>query len=266
MTIHRSTLPVMPKPREGSETLIVSHNWCDPTTWFTQSVRVNSETLIDSGDGLTFNSNNSYWIDLTHGKYYNEHRICESYLPKIYINGVEAVERDPFADTGGDFYINYTDGKVTFTTSKSGSTITSDYSHANGSQFIIAPSPGKVLNLEESEVQFSQDIILNDSTYFQAFCYNPYDLPNKIPYGNPDVFKTIRNFVDEARGVFPAVPAIGGQKRGLSQPHLIFPFKYQVIRGLLSSYGIEARLWLENDIPFGGEFATVTFYCTSENE
>lgn len=257
---------VTSEPREGSETLVVSHNWCDPTTWFTQSERVEGEALADSGDGLIFNSLHDYWIDLTHGNYYNEHRIADQYVPSVYIDGVKAAERDPFADTGGDFVIDYKTGNVTFTSNQSGKTITADYSRANGSLFIVSPKPEKVLIIEESEVQFSKDVVLNDSTYFQAFCYNPYDLPNKVAYGHPDIFKTIRNFIDEARGVYPEIPALGGLKRGLSKPHLIFPFKYQVSRDLPVSLGVEARLWLENDIPHTGEFATITFYCTSRDE
>ncbi len=255
----------MMEPREGSETLKVSHNWCDPTTWFTESERATGEELTTEDD-LVFTSAHANWIDLNHGKYYNEDMIKAPYLPKVYVDEIEATERTPFADSGGNYVADYAAGTVTFTESQAGNTITADYSYEHGSLFITAPTSGKILVIEESEVQFAKDVILNDTVFFQAWAYNPEDLPNKMPAGNADAFKTIMNFIDEARGVHPEIPAIGGAKRGLSQPHMVFPFKYQVIRQLYASMGVEVRLWLENDIPFGGTYATVTFYCTSESE
>src|SRR5574343_1977900 len=35
-------------PRDGSEWVIGTHNFCDPTTWFGDSIRVNNEVLVDS--------------------------------------------------------------------------------------------------------------------------------------------------------------------------------------------------------------------------
>ena len=253
-------------PREGSETIKVTHDWCDPTTWYQQSKRVTGEELTDSGDGLTFNSVNQNWIDLQHGKIYNEDTLSAPYLPVVKIDGVTATMRTPFADTGGDYQINYAAGTVTFFVSQSGNTITSDYSHEDGSRFTVAPAAGKILNVEESEVQFSKDVDLKDTIIFQAYAYDPEDPPNKIPAGNPDKFKTMMDYIDEARGTYPEIAAVGGTKRGMANAHIVFPFKYQVIRQLRSSYGVELRLWLENDTPHVGERATATFYCTSEVE
>lgn len=257
---------IIPEPREGSSVVIVSHNWCDPTTWYGQSVRVTGETLADSGDGLTFNSAHQHWIDLSHGKIYQEDRISAAYLPNVYIDGVKAVERTPFADSGGDFVIDYATGSVTFSASQAGKMITADYNYENGSRFLIAPDAGKILNIEDSEVQFSGDIVMNDTIYFQAWAYDPNNPPNKVPVSQSTVYKMIRDFVDEARGVYPEIPAIGGAKRGLAHSHVDFPFNYKTIKELVSSYGLEVRVWLEKDIPMGGEFATATFYCTSKSE
>jgi len=252
-------------PREGSETIKVTHDWCDPTTWYQQSARVTGETL-STEDDLTFSSANTNWIDMQHGKIYNEDTISADYLPVVKIDGVAATMRAPFADTGGDYQINYAAGTVTFFSSQAGKTITADYSRENGSRFTVTPASGKILNVEESEVQFSKDVVLNDTIIFQAYAYDPEDPPNKIPAGNPDKFKTMMDYIDEARGTYPEIPAVGGTKRGMANAHLVFPFKYQVIRQLKSSYGVELRLWLENDTPHGGERATATFYCTSQDE
>lgn len=254
---------VMPEPRDGSSLIIVTHNWCDPTTWYTQSVAVSGETLEDSGDGLTFNSDHTHWIDLNHGKIYREDLIKEPYLPSVYIDGVEKTERPSFSDSGGDFVINYAAGTVTFSQAPSG-TVTADYHYENGSQFIVAPAQNKKLIIESSEVQFAKNIDIQDTIHFQVWIYNPYDLPNKIPYTEPTTYKTIKDFIDESRGVYPEVSAIGGSTRGLTNPHVTFPFNYITVKELKYSYGAEIRIWLENGTAFGGEFGTATFYCTSK--
>lgn len=257
-----------PQPREGESLVIVTHNWCDKCTWFGESVRVSpAETLVDSGDGLTFNSAHEHWIDLTHGRLYAEDKVNAAYLPVVKVDGVLATEREPWADSGGDFEIDYDSGDVTFFASQSGKSVTAEYSYASGSRFTIAPIAGKTLRIEKSEVQFSEDIDVKDTISFQPWVYNPADLPNKVPYGAATVYKCIRDFVDEAEGVYPTVPAIGGTSgRGLGQRHVVFPFNYKTMKVLQSSVGAEIRIDLEHDIVFGGEFATASFYCTSKDE
>ena len=77
----------------GEKYNIYSHNWCDKTTWYQESTKVTEEVLSDSGDSLTFNSSNTFWIDLTHGRQTNENYIIDetgdnSYIPIILINDV----------------------------------------------------------------------------------------------------------------------------------------------------------------------------------
>jgi hypothetical protein len=255
----------IPEPREGSSLVIVTHNWCDPTTWFGQSERVEDETL-SSEDDTEFSSAHEHWIDLTHGKFYGEDRVSAPYLPKVYVDGVQATERIPWAASGGDFEIDYHAGTVTFFEAQTGKTVTADYSYENGSLFIVAPQAGRVLVIENSEVQFGEDLIMLDTINFQPWAYNPADLPNKVPVGAATIYKTIRDFIDEARGVYPVVPAIGGSARGLTNKHVVFPYNYKTVQELPASMGVEIRVWLDDDIQYEGEFATATFYCTSKDE
>jgi len=253
-------------PPEGNEVIIISHNWCDKCTWYTNSTRIaeeEAEVLSDSGDGLTFNSQHEFWIDLNHGRLSKEEYIKTAYLPIIKVNGVTVTERTPFSDEGGDFVIDYESGSVTFSSSQSGKTVTAIYSYASDSVFSVVPSGSEILRVERAEVQFSKNIEMNDSVAFQIWAYNPLDLPNKVQVQDSDVFKTVRDFVDDATGCYPEIPAFGGTKRGLSYPHIVLPFNYRTVRDLKGSDGLEIRIKLENDIPFGGEFATITFYCTS---
>jgi len=259
-------LRISQEPRKVGDGLVfVTHNWCDPTTWYTQSARVEGETLTDSGDGLTFNSSHDNWIDMTHGKIYREDLLAASYLPVIKVDGTTKTQRAPWAEAGGDFTIDYATGAVTFFVSQSGKVVTADYSRENGSLFIVGPTAGKRLWVEYSEVQFSQDISINGTIHFQPWAYNPDDLPNKMPAGYPTTYKTMDNFIEEANGAYPVIPAMGGA-RGFTQDRLTFPFKYQTIKELRSSFGVEIRVWIAEQVKFGGQYATATFYCTSYAE
>ena len=255
------------EPREGVSPIVVTHNWCDRCTWYTDSERIEDEVLTDSGDGLTFNAAHPFWIDLNHGRLTAEDKIKASYLPTVAVDSVEKTERTPFETSGGDFVIDYEAGTVTFATSQSGSTVTASYSYANSSLFIISPTAGKTLEIEKSEVQFSKDIDIKDTIFFQLYVYNPADLPNKIPYGDPTVYKVILDYINEAEGFYPVIPAIGGSSgRGLTQEHVEMPFNYKVKKPLAASVGAEIRIYLENDSVFGGAFATATFYCSVKDE
>lgn len=260
-------LRVSPEPRKiGDQVIIVSHNWCDPCTWYQQSTRVAGETLDDYGDGYSFLSGHARWIDLSHGRLYREDIVSAPYLPKIYVDGYQAEERAPFSDSGGDFTVDYWTGTVTFLSSQAGKTVTADYSHENGSLFTVAPTAGKKLWVERTEVQFTCDVVLNDTVHFQGWAYNPYDPPHKVPVTSKTTYKTARDYVDEANGVYPIVPAFGGPARGVAVGHMVFPFNYLQIKELRYSQGVEIRVWLEGDTPFGGTFGTATFYCTSHED
>jgi hypothetical protein len=255
---------VQTEQAEGSEKLFVSHNFCDKCTWFMNSQRITGEILSDSGDGLTFNSANPFWIDLNHGRYYNEDQIKASYLPNIYINGVKTTEKMPFSDPGSDdndFTINYRAGTVTFFSNQSGKIITADYSKATDSMFIIAPDSGKTWRYEEGVIDFTSDIVFKDSVIYQPYAYNPSGPPiPKVPAGSKEVFKTILNFWAEARNAPPQLPAVGGLMRGTQNNTIELPFKRQKSKLLPDAYGAEIRICLENDIEFEGEYAAITLY------
>jgi len=162
--------------------------------------------------------------------------------------------------------VDYPAGTVTFFASQAGHTVTVDYSYENGSTLYIRPEAGKVLIVEDSEVQFSLDIEMRDTIYFQPWAYNPADLPNKVPVAQATTYKTILDFINESRGVYPVIPSIGGAKRGTQHDCLNFPFLYKTIKELRSSQGVEVHVWLKDHRRMYGEFATATFYCTSKDE
>jgi hypothetical protein len=257
------------EPRVGTELTAVSHNFCNATTWYTDSIRIEEEVLTDSGDGLTWASEHTNWIDLYHGIMYDEERVVREsehgYTILVTVDDVPMTQRAPFTVSGGDYDVDYADGTITFFSSQAGKSVKATYSYATTSVWKLIPKDGYYIDIESVEAQFSADTVMRDSVQFDVWAYNPYDLPNKFPVSQT-TYKTMRNFVDEAIGSYPVVPEIAGDHGRGSASIYGFPFRYGTVRRMNSSYGVELRARLTSDIPFGGEHTTATFYCTVKQE
>lgn len=264
--------------RLGKEVIYATHDFTDKTSWYSQSVRMTDETLTDSGDGLTFTSSHPNWIDMTHGKIFDEDavsaEVSHGYAISVTVDGIQKVQRKAFASTGGDYDVDYTNGKVTFFSPQTG-VVKATYSYENGSTWIMRPAPKTILKIEEAEAQFSVDVQFNDTIRFGAWglvdAFAPQLMPG-VPSGTlleleVNRYKAIDQIVDEARGSFPVIPPIGGSSgRGNQQSRYGFPFRYGAVKILSSKAGMELRVSLEGNTVFGGERATATFYCLSEVE
>lgn len=229
----------------GTSLSISSHNFCDPCTWFGQSVRVTDETLtLESG--TTYSSLHNYWIDLDHGRHYGEDQIKSSYLPVIKIDDVTVT-------TG--FTINFEQGQVTFDSAPSG-TVTASYSYATGSRYTLQPPPGHQYTLEHTEVNFSVPTNITSQIVFEIWAYNPYDLPNKVKV-HGFKYKSAKDFVCTSNLGQGVISAFGE----LTQDIIVLPYNYGCSSALLSSQGVEVRVYLHDDTPLAdGELGVVTFY------
>jgi len=266
-----------------SKKTIFSHDWTDKTTWYPNSVYVESEVATNSGDDTTYNLANQYLIDNYHGKLSGERNLLDGsnrgYRVNVYINDVLKTEQDPHLGSGGDYTINYAAGSITFLSANSGSdVIKCDYHYATDSVFSLIPDSGKSLQIMAAEVQFSTDIEITDSVIFQPFglvdVFAPQlvgtgegQIPSgtKIPIDNPLVYQTIRDYQNDSVRAYATYPPIGGNSwRGCTQPVAVFDWDYVSSTPIHNQYGMEIRVWLEHGIPLGGTFATVTFYCNIE--
>lgn len=250
-------------PPENSRVETISPNWCDKTTWYYNSVQVEDEELTDSGDHTIYNPAISRtWIDVTHGRLTQEHRIRAIYAPIVKVNSVTKTENSP-ESSDGDYSIDYDTGAVIFNEALIGTeTVEASYYYENGSEWIVAPTSGKVLRLTQVELQFSTDAIINDSILFQLYVAG-------YPYGSPTVYQTMQDYINEASLAYPTIPAMGGESwRGLPVPIHIFrwPYAERGATDLKSSFGMQIHIKLENDIPMGGHVAIATFYGVSEDE
>lgn len=245
---------------EGSRLDVYSPNFCDKTTWYEESERVTAETLTDSGDGLTFNSAHTYWIDTTHGKIFGEANLNPVYEVIITVNDVEVDENSP-GDTDGDYTVNYNTGDVTFNSSQSGNTVKATYSYENGSRWTIQPASGKIVRLVSVELQYSDDVVLNDTVQFTIWVAGyPYRV---IEY------KTMMDFIIGAEGSYPIIKAVGGSGwRGAPRDINIlrWPYDSRGATDLKYSWGMKCTVEGINDIVCDGSFLIISFFAVSENE
>lgn len=269
----------VPQPRPGTKFNVITHNWCDKTTWYQESVQSADETLTDSGNGLTFNSAHTFWIDMKHGKITDEDNIAASagkWLSTVTVNNVAKTE-SPAGTTSGDYQIDYRAGTLTFNASQTGNTVKASYWYAMSGAFTFKPLPGKKIKLLSVEVQFSKDLYLKDTLVFTPRGYAgvfapqyvpvPFGPSDLIPLQAPNKYKRIWDFINEANGTYPVVPATGGPGwRGMTQDVITFPWNYVTRTDLYAQYGMEIRISMENNIEQGGELATATFYAISEKE
>ncbi len=248
---------------EGDFDSIVTHDLCDKTTWFNDSIRVTTETLIlKSGTTDTYKSANTYWIDLTHGKHAKEYRINSNYLVNIYDNGVKITE-------DVDYSIDYIAGEIVIQPNYTVvGVITADYSYATTSNFVLKPNPGEIFRINHVELDFAANLKMSP-VEFQIWVYNPGFNPSlpesqtnplkvladKILYNNEkDILKVGNNITKIAPW------------GALTNSVIRCEFDYGKPLDLVSSMGLELRLRILDDMPFIGEWSSATFYVTKESE
>lgn len=263
-----------------------SHNWCDKTTWYTMSTKVTNEVPVNSGDDLTFNLTNTDIIDLYHGKVQDEDDLVDSnddsYLAIVTLDTVAQVEEDPHhrhitSAAHGDYVIDYEAGTVTFHSAVNPASIVRvSYYYATTSEFKIVPPTNNTIQIESVELQFSQNITIRDTTQFITYGsvddFAPELLDNPYPSGTiiplrTKLYKTLYNYIGGSMRSYPAIPPLSiSTWRGMQDPVSIFDWDYQ--RGLVldSSKGMSITIKLEHNEEFGGSHASVTFYCSREEE
>ena len=278
-------------PTEGSRKTVISHNWADPTTWVENSVQVTEETPSTTTPLLVYELAQDNIIDVYHAKVWEEDKIPQY---RVLVETSDdagatwdaATEEDPHekhvSGTNGDYVLNYDTGVITFHSAlPSGTIVRASYYYAdmNGSApsaIVIAPTAGKTLKMRRAEVQFTTDIEMRDTVVFETFGYvdvfapqlvdNPYPSGTKIPISST-IYKSMRDFYNEANGAQPTYPALGGSNwRGLTDDVIVLQWDYAAVLPLSSAAGMEVHIYLQHHEPFGGSYATATLYGLSEDE
>jgi len=269
-------IPVETLKPTGGGLIKASHDFCDPTTWYGDSKRVINEVLgCPLNDGIHFRSDFKYWIDLTHGRVTRENDIVHNvamwpngpFTVDVKVDGISKVE-------GVDYIVDYVHGEISLSWPNyyncdhdvgmgsvgASAVVTATYNYANGSTWYMRPTPGKTLLISDTEIQFSQGIIMIEDIKFAPWINHPVYSWMPIP-GETVIYKHMKDFLNEGNRGTGTVQAIGGTKRGLRYPASVFPFDYLSNKPLPSSLQAELRVSIHRDIPVDGEFGTVTCYC-----
>lgn len=263
---------------------LVSHDWTDKTTWYQDATRVVDEvaTVKIPLVYTTYTLANGDLIDSYHGKISQEDYLKDasdnSFRVVVKVNDVVKTEQDPAVGSGGDYTVNYSAGEVTFLSALTGSDVVKvTYHHGGSGTYVIKPEAGKVLSIDVVEVQFATDVVLTDTMRFQPYGYvdvfapqltpTPYPSGTLIPIADALVFKTFKDYMNDAVRSYPKYPALGGAGwRGMNYETVVFDWDYVRSTALISSYGMEIRLTPDIGNEFSGSYATATFYCASEDE
>lgn len=239
--------------KSGASRTYVSHDFVRKTTWYMGSTRVTGETLTSElGLGLVYPSANTNWIDLVSGHVTDEYVLQSTYAAKVYVNGT--------LQTSG-YTINYALGKVTFSSSKAGQTVTVDYSYAGNSHYIISPPTGGKFQINRAEVQFTKNITMKQ-TCVEVWAYDPENLPNRIAVpGTKRCFKSEKDVINISNSGKNKIEQFGSLPTDVWE----FPFDYESAILLDDALGMQLRVYTENDEPYGiasgsDAFMTVAFH------
>lgn len=245
ITTTEGAIKVAPTKLEGSSSLLISHNFCDKTTWWGESTRILQETLTPDQYFTTFDSANTYWIDLISGKVPYEDKYSTPYKAKIYIDDVE---------TTMGFTINYKTGQVVFDNSQEGKIIKASYSYANGSNWIVTPSVGKIMKLLGTEIKITDDVFLNT-----AFIFTVYSGSTPI---SVTTYKNMYDFLVCAKGPVTRLSKFGP----LPNDIITLGFDYVTSKDLKYSQNISVKISTADDIEIEGTLGIVTAYIISVDE
>jgi hypothetical protein len=252
----------------------------DETTWYQESTRVEDATLqVIAGTSdreWEHPDEHKNWIRMSHGLVMDEVNIragvSHQYAVIVKDNGVEQTERPWWASDwseGGDYYVDYADGKVVFQWVPTGP-VTASFSYATTSLWTLKPAAGFQLEIEDAEVQFSENAVMHDCIIHEAkgwaIAFAPQLVPPLDPYDLVSLstarYDRFPQIVDEARGAYPKIPAgIGGTARGIPSALYGFKFIYKAVRTLKSAAGMQLDVYLENSKACDGDHITGTFYC-----
>lgn len=258
-------LSVVQNVLKGRDRHFSTHDFCDPTTWYSESLRVTDEVASEV-DGTTFQLAHTNVIDMTHGKVYKEDTVAYNRAPThqfsvvVKVNDVEKTMDTPFGTLGdGDYSVNYADGKILFNDSQTGNTVKVSYSYATTSLFKVIPPSGKVLEIVKNVATVSVPMAFKDNFVFS--------LVRDGTIMGQTVYKSWNNALQEVFDISEQIPddLAGSTPRSFDGPRRFMSFAYLAARELRSSDLAEFWIYLENDVPFEGHLS-MAFKALVEDE
>ena len=273
----------------------ITPDWSAPRTWYYKSQKFEDIALVPMATNprvyvpADYATHGGPWVQNNMSLYSDEDtKTTEAGdVPRLVVklDGQQIPEMDyqwlisPEIADVGDFRVDYSLGHVIFHKQPVGN-VTATIWKVGSSCWVMKPSPGKKLLVDSAEAQFSRDVSLRDTITFETLGYVQAFAPHLwVENGGPlptnhlitlrkKIYKSMSDFIDEANGALPVIPASSAQQktfRDLTVDVVTYPWNYRSVLALHSSLGMEVRVYLENDVPYTGK-ATATFYTFSLGE
>lgn len=205
-------------PPIGEQIYYTTHDFGDPTTWYSNSIKKTSYALYpDEATGETLwrahvdehNLSSDYivnWIDAMHGKLTNEETELSEYFVQITVDGVSQnilyndLSGFSWGDDLNDYYpfdFEASSGSVRFYSEPhSGAVVRATFYHLDPalqgspvhmqSAYRVKVPEGKKIIIQRAEVLATKGVRLNTPLIFDAFVNNPYyNDANPISISNP---------------------------------------------------------------------------------
>lgn len=237
-------------------------------------------------------------IDLDNGRVTQEHEYIDKH-PVITVDGTPAVEQAfgylpnaaDLSVTGsameeGDYVLDPENGLVVFHEVPSHTPVAT-YHYATECAWYITPLPGKALTLLAVEIQFTEDVVPRSDIMFQPqilaavaasvglldpalLVSNGGPIPDESYIDDPSSLRRYRRFHDfaaESQRTYPAFGAIGGDTSPRALKHALrtlrWPYDEEAARIVSAAVGTRIKVAVEHDIPFEGDYASVSVYALS---
>lgn len=236
------------EPEDEDFRALVTHDFCDKTTWYQGATQVTGGSLSGSGTSYSFSQQNI--VDVENGKCVRENELT-SYAVTIYDNGTPL---------SSGYTINYAAGSITFDNAPTGP-VTADYYYAASSKFKLIPPAGSKYKIRHAELDFTTDVELaGKQVVFEVWAYDPLDLPNKKIY-DQTIYKSMKDIIKIAN-TLEEIRAMDN----LTNPVVRCVFAYSRVITLSGSSGAELHIYTKDDEVLGGEMGTGTLYTVFEDE
>lgn len=271
---------VVPQKSSASRVYAFSIDFTKRQTWWADAVKIADETF--GGDALTTTFQlahgsgtveNEAILNLTSGLITDDHLMIApgdatagGYKPVVKIDSVVKTSRKPYETSGGDWWLDFTTGLLTFAVAPANQaaiTVTYYYVPATAGPVIrFGPPAGKKWTIDYAEAQVSKNVSFDDCIIMQVFGYG-----GAVPLGPQVRYENVGNILDYSYGSFVEYPPVAGTNgRGSTQGSLLFRWEYLspiVLRSSLYG-GMQIKSWTENARPFGGERMTIVFYALED--
>lgn len=259
----------------SSGVTFISHDFGDRTTWYQRSVRVIDEIAVDSGDGLTFNSANPWWINIYSKKITflrNKVSLRDGSTGK-HSDFAVIVKVNNSVISSNAYSVDFESGKIVFNSAQTGNEVKITYNHnnniANRSEWILAPASAKEFIVRRVEIQVSTTCkfekplrfeIWAGRTIAQLTAENFPDAYFDAGYGQMRAdYQDVRGLLNHANCGYNFLPM---PQAGIADPVAVLPFDY--VKSILMSGKnmVFVRIINMDDVPLtDAELCTVSFYA-----